>query len=209
MPTKKDGVFISLKSEERAALDGYLTRHGLKKSTLLRAILRQLLNEEGTLLPQSVSFDKKAPRKRAFRIFLSEEECEVLKERMDAEGWDSEKEFFYACLRWSLFKVCMMPSKEVYTALKLVSQIRRIGMNLNQIARALNDHPSTANHLKAENIQFVAQETFKAVEVLSAIIYNSHHRFTWEDERVEAEWAKKLFVKRGTIPFQNLDELRW
>lgn len=209
-PTKKlkDGVFISMTPDEKAAFNAYLVRHGLKKSQLLRAVLRQLFKDEETPFPTGP--DLKGPRKRVYRIYLSEQEEHAIRERMAAEGWDSEKAYIYSCLRESLLKVVVLPALELNAAYDLAKEVRRVGINLNQIAYAINKGERTAlERFKAEDITALAKAVDRAVDTIMAILLNAHNRYSWEDERREAEWAKKLWVKVGTIPFQNLDEIQY
>ena len=207
-PIKKDGVFIALTTEEKDAMNKYLKRHGLKKAQLLRAVLRMLFKSDDEAFPTGV--DLTGPRKRVYRIYLTEQEEHAIRERMAAEGWDSEKAFFYSCLREALLKVVVLPAPELDAVHGVVKEIRRVGMNLNQIARAINSGERTAGErLKAEDITALANAADRAVDVIMAILLNAHNRYAWEDERREAEWAKKLWVKVGTIPFQNLDEIRY
>lgn len=205
---KKDGVFISMTPDEKAAFNAYLARHGLRKSQLLRAILRQLFKNEERPFPTGP--DLKGPRKRIYRIYLSEQEEHAIRERMITEGWDSEKAYIYSCLRESLLKVVVLPAPELNGVSELVKELRRVGINLNQITRAIKGGESMA--LKRFNIaeaSALSTAVARAVDAIMAILLNAHHRYAWEGERKEAEWAKKLWLKVGTIPFQNLDEIRY
>lgn len=205
---KKDGVFIALTTEEKEAMNAYLKRHGLKKAQLLRAVLRQLFKADGEAFPTGIV--PGGPRTRVYRIYLTEQEEHAIREKMASEGWDSEKAYMYSCLRESLLKVVVLPALELDAAHELAKEVRRVGINLNQIAYAINSGERTAlERMKAEDISALAKAVDRAVDAIMAILLNAHNRYAWEDERREAEWSKKLWVKVGTIPFQNLDEIRY
>jgi len=78
---------------------------------------------------------KKIVRNHEIKVRLSTEELNSLEEKVVASGMKSREKFCRACFRDATIKGT--PPKEFFV---LITEVRHVGNNLNQVARRLNSY---------------------------------------------------------------------
>lgn len=107
---------------------------------------------------------KKVVRDREIKVRLSKRELEKLDEKVAKSGIGSREKFCRACFQNVVIKE--QPPKEFFV---LISEVRRVGNNLNQVAKRLNcylpgERPTTDE----------VDEVIKSVNSTIDLLYSSY-----------------------------------
>ena len=157
----------------RVEWDAYCTKHNRQSAEHLRALMRSLI--DGDLPPElraGLYRQKEADAREAparVHVTFTQSEYEGLKAR--AELWGcSVQRWIVNCVRHSLThapEFCMEDTKALWES---SYQLRSVGRNLNQIAKALNEgKEATITTSQIEKLwSYIKQHTNKVSAVLDA-----------------------------------------
>jgi hypothetical protein len=124
-------------SETKARVRRLAARGGITESALLRQLLDVVLRTAGPEQPPTLPPTAKVNRDARLNVRLEPEDWRLLRERAKARGMASATYLSYLA-RSHLRGANPLPKAE-YTLLKQsVEELARVGRNLNQLARAMN-----------------------------------------------------------------------
>lgn len=103
---------------------------------------------------------KKVVRKHAIIIRLSDDELKKLDKKVAKSGFRSRERFCRACFQNAVIKE--LPKKDFFV---LITEVKRVGTNLNQVARRLNSYAQNERPNPSE-VNNVIQEVYGAVDLI-------------------------------------------
>ena len=107
---------------------------------------------------------KKVVRNRVIKVRLSTDELRLLDEKVAVSGMKSREEFCRAC--FENIEIRAAPPREFHV---LITEVRRVGNNLNQVARRLNGYIQSDTPNSSE-----VNEAIKAVYDVVDLIYSDY-----------------------------------
>lgn len=125
------------------------SKKGLGKSELLRFLIKETFSKE---IGKPEGEVKKEVREYRSTLCLTLEESKALAVKAK-EANLPETKYIYSVLRYDFFKQGLMPLPELLALKAHTSEMRQIGKNLNQIARAINTEWRESEKLKHDDIK--------------------------------------------------------
>lgn len=103
---------------------------------------------------------KKVIRNHVIKVRLSDDELKKLDKKVAKSGMRSRERFCRACFQNAVIKE--LPKKDFFV---LITEVKRVGTNLNQVARRLNGYTQTERPDPSE-VNNVIQEVYGAVDLI-------------------------------------------
>ena len=140
--------------EEKAKLEAFAESQGVSKAKVICWLISKLPGEE---LPKA---PRKEPSKRGghkLRISLTDEQYQALCERTALDKWQSPSAWVYSLVISQARDMPVLTDDEREALREAAFQLRRLGTNMNQITKAVNQDPRSIQHREAINFTAVAE----------------------------------------------------
>lgn len=174
---------ITFRTNLKNEWEQYCTQSGISPSEALRQLISKILTGRTALdkvlnIPQGVlPKPENSPLKNRIEIRLTDKESDKLAEHAEKSGF-SPTQWLVTLVRYQFIKHTPLNVLELDKLDERLYQIRMIGQNLNQIARALNSHELSSSQV---DVMPMLQELLKVLDedrkALKAIA--SHNLDRW------------------------------
>lgn len=161
----------------------YCMQSGISPSEALRQLLSKILTGDTALdkllnIPQGVlPKPENSPLKNRIEIRLTDKEHDKLRKHAEKSGF-SPTQWLVTLVRYQFIKHTPLTVLELDILDERLYQIRMIGQNLNQIARALNSHELSSSQVDMmpmlQSLLKVLDEDRKALKAIT-----SHNLDRW------------------------------
>jgi hypothetical protein len=134
-------TWIDLDARQRFA--AIANHEGMSESALLRRMILLMLQSTKPQSELATGLADRSMREARITLRLRSDDRQLLKERASARGMPAAT-YVSVLLRSHLRCLPPLPKEELLTLRRTVSELGRIGRNLNQIARAANQSQKVA-----------------------------------------------------------------
>lgn len=128
-------TWIDLEARQRFA--AIANHEGMSESALLRRMILLMLHSTKPQAESAMRLSRRSTRETRITLRLRLDDQQLLKERASARGMPAAT-YVSVLVRSHLRSLAPLPKEELLTLRRTVSELGRIGRNLNQIARAAN-----------------------------------------------------------------------
>lgn len=146
----------------------------MNQSELSRKVINIVLknNPQSRASPTfTTQAGEREQEKKEVKIRLTQSELSSLT-AMAASWGLSRQQYLISLLRSSLINSSLVSKEEIDTLLSVAAEIRKIGINLNQIARKINQENAANGRLSSESIP----KAINTIESTKQVIDQSIHR---------------------------------
>lgn len=133
-------TWIDVEARQRFAAVAH--HEGLSESALLRRMILLMLQSTRPQPAAAETLDGRSARETRITLRLRSDDQQLLRERAAARGMPAAT-YVSILVRSHLRRLTPLPREELLTLRRTVSELGRIGRNLNQIARAANQGQRT------------------------------------------------------------------
>ena len=123
--------------EARQRFAAIANHEGMSESALLRRMISLMLQSTKPQTELATRLEDRLTRETRITLRLRTDDQQLLKERASARGMPAAT-YVSVLVRSHLRCLAPLPKEELLTLRRTVSELGRIGRNLNQIARAAN-----------------------------------------------------------------------
>lgn len=131
-------IKATVSDEVKAAWRNLAAKKGVSESALLAYGVRQILEQLDELDLEPIRRKYREGHGRRLELRLTKKEADSLDKAAIKYGFSSRQEWVIALLRAKLFDLPTPTTEELDALREANGQLRSIGVNLNQIARAAN-----------------------------------------------------------------------
>ncbi len=139
--------------QTKAALRTLAERQGVTESALLKRLVELMLQTANAAQGTMVVSESRAPRDTRLSIRLAPDDQRLLRERARARGIPAAT-YLSILARAHLRGLTPLPKAELLALERSVSELGRLGRNINQIARAAN---------QGERVSAPGRDDFRAI----------------------------------------------
>jgi|SRR5699024_606719 len=169
---------LRISQQEKAEWKALAKQHGMSTSHLVRRVMRQITGSNPVQLDDSLL---EPSTKIMIRLNRSEERA--IRKAATAAGLENRQAWIVALIRANLFNLPTPSYRELEALREANKQLRGVGINLNQIAHAVNIDLEHIDRLTGKTLEQLRYEVKKEKDAVAAVVQQTLYR--WTKRKVE------------------------
>lgn len=149
-------------TEEKEKLDAFAKSQGVSKAKVLCWLISKL---PGQALPSSEPPQANQKKEHQLRLRLTSSEYRAIAERTNLDQWQSPSAWVYSLVSSHINSTPVLTDNELAQLNAVERQLRKIGNNINQIAKAANVDPRNAQQLASINLEALSTLVNQAIHL--------------------------------------------